>query len=129
MMHGDVKKWTITVGGVGAVIGVLLSGMKLYQELGLPMIATQEHVEQKLAPVISNIQGMRNDVSGIALEQALQQRAQIENHIAQWTLELSRETTDERKTLDQAQINDLTDHLNQVKRHIDQLQRDAYGAH
>jgi hypothetical protein len=129
MSREAAKSWGITVAGIGAVIGVILSGMKLYQELGLPMLATQEHVEQKLAPVISNMQGVRVDVSDIALEQAYQRHGQIANQLAQWKLEMARATTDELKGLAQSRIDELNQQLDLIERRIQQLQRDAYGAH
>jgi len=129
-MWQDVKSWTAAVAGVSAIIGLLLGAMKLYQELGLPMLATQEHVAEKIAPVVSTMQGMRGDITRNSLANALQRRDQIDNSIAQWKREMLRDdaaSSGESHALDQQRIDELIEQRAAIDRRIQELQRELYG--
>jgi chromosome segregation ATPase len=125
----EIKTWGAAVAGISAIIGLIFGAIKLYEELGLPMLATQDHVERKIAPVVSTMQGMRADINRNSLADANQRYEQIGNSIAQWKLELSRAATDDSRMLAQQRIEELEVQRSEIGRRIKDIERELYGAH
>jgi hypothetical protein len=125
----EIKTWGAAIAGTSALIGLIFGAIKLYEELGLPMLATQDHVERKIAPIVSTMQGMRGDINRNSLADAIQRHEQIGNSIAQWKLELSRSATDDSRMLAQQRIEELEAQRAEIGRRIKDIERELYGAH
>lgn len=101
----------------------------VWRTLGLPAIATEAHVEARLAPLRADVTALRGDIIDTATETAELRRSQIESELFRWQTEVTRAADPSLRGMINGRISDLTAEKTTVARKIEQLQRARYGAH
>lgn len=118
---GYAKRVAKFITVLGGAILALAGFPAAFRALGLPMLATETHVEQRIAPLTNAITGLRREVTDVGREAALTRRSQIDNELFKWTIQERTEVDETLKALIRQRIEELREERTTVSRRLGQL--------